>query len=430
MTDNLGLTGSTAKIIGVGSDFESLRRVANRAVQNGGVVDAPRHSQVYYSVVAYDDGDVVAMNAYQSPQLFQFDPASASLLYRAIHNGQELGNEDDTRWRIRAHKGATSATSLFFWTDESYQNIDDENAPIGRDTAIFSNRPFQATPGRLPPRQAKVCNFIDDPNVGPLRAGLDYDQVAGLAMVPIDNGANPTQDDIIQFYRVNPTTGAFEGRLQVWEPTPSDTRQNFSFVRADPGRGVVLFEAGNDWQTGKDILYLAQYAPLAGAVSATVTNVQRTTALALVGYPNDDLRHLSDAKDAAYVENGGRLYAVLAGGLYARYQWDPTVFAAGLYVFDLGPVAGPYTLAQPIGKVPFRYPSRPCAWSTGTSWSRRAASTSWTRPPSWRSGANRSSPGSSRSRCRTRPTSSTPPGSAATTTCSWRPARRASTSSS
>jgi len=322
-----------------------VRRVAHRPVQVPALSDGPGYPHAYFSVVAFDSGEVVPLNVWYHPQLFRFHPGSGALVSTAFTFPHErLGNEDDRRWRIRAHKGATAADSLVIWGRKGYEEVDGENGTRGTDAAVFSTRPVQASPGVLPVPRRRVLNLGGDaasPEIGPGRAGIDYDPANRLVFAAMDFPERSERRDALQVLRVSPS-GAFEGRLRV--PAPGrETRQRFTFVRADPAHRVVLLGAHDPWEA-EDLLYLARYEPVAGGLEpARIVSFRQRTAPALAGHDEDRAFRPSATRDALLAERSGRLLAVLGG-------------ANGLFVFDLGPSAGPYEIGRPRARVRLRHP--------------------------------------------------------------------------
>ncbi len=322
-----------------------LRRVGHRPVQIPGLSDGPARPHAYFSVVAFDSGEVVPLNVWYHPQLFTFHPSSGALESRAfLYPHQNTGNEDAIRWRIRAHKGATAADSLFLWTVKSYEEVTSENGTLGKDAAVLSSRPLENSPGVLPLAVSRTLNMGADasnPNIGPGIAGLDYDQTNNLVFLSMDRTDISATRDVFQILKLNTSTGAFEGRVRVPKPGTA-ALQEYTFIRVDPAHRIVMLQADNYWEPQKDLLYLAQYTPTGTQTVATVQNFQQLGNFFLPGHQGDINYMPTQSSDAVFAERAGRLYAILGGN--------------GLYLFDLGPVGGPYTLAPPIGKMPLAFP--------------------------------------------------------------------------
>lgn len=328
-----------------------FRRVGRRNVQAGGITDSPARSHTYRSVAAFDDGTVVLLNAWQSPQLFEFHRSTNTLELKALHVPHErLGNEDDFRTKIRKHQGPTIEESFVLWSVGGYEESVAENDPVHRDTAVFSNRPIQQSPGRFPVRKARACNFVDSPNVGPGRSGVAYDPKARLLFAPIERGANPTRDDLFQVYRLNTETGDLEGRLQVFEPNEADTRENFSFISVSPEHQLVMLSASNYWQRDDDILYMARYTPTGGQDVANIEQLERLDALAV-----DSGGYMHGAVGSAFVESAGELYALLVGQIHDPR--DNARRSSAIFVYSLGAVGGEFQLSHAVGVVPLSQPA-------------------------------------------------------------------------
>ncbi len=312
-------------------------RVGHRSMQSPAISDGAARPHSYFSVVAFDSGEVLPLNDWYHPQLMQYVPSSSALVSRAfMFPHTNMGNEDDIRWRIRAHKGATAAESLVFWHVMGWEEISDENGSMARDAAVFATRPIEVSPGVMPRAVARAVNMdadADETGVGPYRAGVDYDQAHRILFVSTDRSDRSVGHSIFQAYSVDPVANRFSGRAVASAPGPNFCQVQ-TFIRADSAHGLVLTQAENGWERERPILYLTSFAP--GGDVATFGPVQQLEAsgAGALGMP-------LEARDAVFAERDGHVFGVVAG--------------RGLFVFDLGPVGGPYALGAPVAKIPLQF---------------------------------------------------------------------------
>ena len=328
------------------SDILTLRRVGHRPVQMPAISDGAARAHAYFSVVAFHSGEVVPLNNWYHPQLYTYDPTSSALVSRGFmfpHKG--MGNEDDTRWRIRAHKGASASESLVFWHVKGWEEITDENGTFAHDSAVFSTRPWQRD-GVMPKATPKVVNVgadSDNVNVGPYRAGIDYDQTNALLFVSTDRSDLSEHHSLFQTLKVDPKTGRFSDRAHARAPGDRYCQEH-TFLRVDPAHGVAMTMSENHWQRHRSMLYLVQYSLPPGESVPKFSNAQRLVGeeMALKGSSDKAKREERmpvEALDALYVEKDGHLWVIIA----ARH---------GLFTFDLGALGSSYQLSAPVGKVP------------------------------------------------------------------------------
>lgn len=350
---------------------EVWRRVAHSEIRHACISDGSARMQHYWDVAAFDWGGVVPLNSWYHPQLFRYRSGDSVLQHLALalpHEG--MGNEDDPRMRLAVHRGASAAQSHVMFTIYGYEEIDDENGLERRDTAVMAIRPMEslAVPGSMPRRTARVVNM--DPEeakngVGRIspRCGAVYDQKRRLVFVPRDRSGNLKNREMLQVFHFDETTGGFNGRQSVRLPDSMTAKHNAMFAHVSSKHSLLALGATTFWssQQSRSVIYLMKYGEadedgrLATANQSdtlvSVESLQATTDLAVT--VDGQVKGTVEPTAAVIADHDGRVAMIVAGG--TEFTKSDDVLSAGLYVFDLGPVGGPYAISAPRVRIPIAH---------------------------------------------------------------------------
>jgi len=239
--------------------------------------------------------------------------------------GDDRGNEDDDRGHIVATKTDTGGTRHYAWQMGSWK-VNDVNL-VRADTSVKR--------GSLPTAYWNMAT-----GHGGIGKGIDYDNKNRIFFCGMTRLKG--HHELMTALRIEDdgTNASYSGATQVLDTVTSTGFWNVLPVKCDPDRNLVL--AGC---TGSYELFLMKYTPQATGPAVAVDptdDIQRLypEACSPAGCGTDD--RLQSVSRCDLVVSAGRLYAIVGAAS-----------KPGIYVFDLGPEAGPHTLNNPVCRIPF-----------------------------------------------------------------------------
>jgi len=333
----------------------TLRRIGHRDVFISGNTDAPVERNSYLSLASIGKGQIAISSRWETPQVFQLHPESG-ILEEIAFIKEHHGNEDSSRYKIRAHKSEDEDRFLL-WQVSSYENIDGDPANGNDGVALSARVPSAIAEEFLEDTTLHSTNLIKGGSG--TNNGIAYDQENRLFFVSTGGAKNPEKDDVFQIFRLNTETNRFEGRIQIWElEDPANSKERLTtFIDLDPKRRVMIFGSGKWWDSGAFKLGLAEYTP-GTEKAATVKNMQIIKGSDLS--PSEDSTTVSDrlqmARGAVFATYGEHLFALVAGGVNKADQFNYENYSFGIYLFDLGKIGESYKLSRSVAVIPHNNP--------------------------------------------------------------------------
>ena len=186
------------------------------------------------------------------------------------------------------------------------------------------------------------------------RCGPAYDQSRNLVFVPRDRSDNLKNRELLQVFRFDAANGEFVGRQSVPLPKSMTAKHNATFIDVAPELGLIAVGATTFWvpQESRSAIYLLQYESLADETSGdaviSTQPLQVTTDLTMPagGKPAWTLEPTA----AVITSRQGRAIMIVASG--NEFRKSDELLSAGLYLFDLGEVGGPYEITSPRKRIP------------------------------------------------------------------------------
>lgn len=329
------------------ANAQVLRRIAHSEVRPACISDGAAKMQHYWDLAAFDWGGVTPLNCWYHPQRMQVDPERGNVRHLALalpHDGQ--GNEDDPRQRLFAHKGDQPNASSVLFTIFGYEEIDDENGELRRDSAVMALRP-EVLPKtiRMPRRDARVVNLhIDEAKRGlgfiPPRCGSPYDQVHRIVFAPRERPHDTPSRELLQMFRLDVDSNRLLGRVATRLPESFTTRHVTTAMAVAPKYGLLMMGAVTPWSPdGQNAsLRLLRYQPHTDDRIATIE-------------PLGSLDAISHRPSCGVFFDDGRNVFLVVGGGSPEVRYGGRL-SGGLLLFHLGPLAGPFQLNAPIASVP------------------------------------------------------------------------------
>jgi len=307
-----------------------LRRIGHR--QGAFYRGSPGRVSGHDDVSGLGDGRVVVQQRWGwGPSVFKIHPERGMLEWLVSAGGDDHGNEDDGRGQIVATKTDIGGARHYAWQMGSW-GVNDVNL-VRADT---SGEIKEATQYSYLP----TAYWDMGTGHGGIGMGIDYDNKNNILFCGMTRTAG--YNELMTAFRIEDDgeKASYSGATKILDTVTSTGFWNVMPVKCDPAHSLVFAGCNGSYKA-----FLMKYAPQATGpvvVVDSAKDIQRLfpPACAPEGCGSGD--RLQSVSRCDFVVSGGHLY-VIAGATRP----------AGLFVFDLGPESGPYTLTNPVCRIPF-----------------------------------------------------------------------------